>query len=146
MTANAIKVRDETFAMVRLALIQREPSAKLYWEGVPGNDSPASSDTWARFSLLHVVGEQATLAGEFGARRWRRTGLVTAQCFAPLSSGSVRRALELAVVVRDALQGRQSPSSVWYRSPKIMEIGEDRSWFQVNAVIEFTYDELTPPP
>lgn len=145
MTANAIIVRDEAFAMIRAAVLAYDPTVKMYWEGVPTsptNPPPTSNDTWLRASLLHATGSQASLAGVDGVRRWNRTGFISVQCFAPLAKGSAQAATKLACVVRDALQGKQTPSCVWFRNPKINEVGEDRDWFNVNATIDFDYDEL----
>lgn len=144
MTANAITLRDETFALVHAAVVAWDPLVKLYWQGVQilATAQPTVNDTWLRLSVQHVTGRQSSLAGEDGVRRWQRTGFISAQCFAPLARGSVQKATQLACVVRDALQGKQTESCIWFRNPRISEIGEDRDWFNVNAIIDFDYDEL----
>lgn len=142
MTADATKVRDESFELIRAAVAAWDSSVKMYWQGVPANVQPASNDIWLRAALSHVTGNQSSLAGEDGVRRWNRTGFISVQCFAPLARGSVQKATQLACVVRDALQGKQTESCVWFRNPRIAEIGEDRDWFNVNATIDFDYDEL----
>lgn len=145
MTANAAIARDETFELIRAAVAAWDPNVKMYWEGVPtssSNPAPTSSQTWIRTSMNHVTGDQSSLAGEDGVRRWNRTGFISVQCFAPLASGSVQRATQLACVVRDALQGKQTENCVWFRNPRIGEVGEDKDWFNVNATIDFDYDEL----
>lgn len=144
MSANAIIARDESFALIHAAVSAWDATVKMYWEGVPipPGAGPTSDDVWLRASLQHSTGEQSSLAGEDGVRRWNRTGFISVQCFAPLASGSVQKATQLASVVRDALQGKQTTNCVWFRNPKINEIGEDRDWFNVNATIDFDYDEL----
>ncbi len=142
MTADAVTTRDEVFALIRAAVAAQLPAVKLYWQGVPANAQPTSNDTWARVTLNHVTGNQASLAGEDGVRRWNRTGFISVQCFAPLARGSVQAATKLACVVRDALQGKKTASCVWFRNPRINEVGEDKDWYQVNAIIDFDYDEL----
>lgn len=142
MTANAIIVRDQSFALINAAVTAWDGSVKKYWEGVPAAAAPTSNDIWLRASLQHVTGRQSSLAGEDGVRRWNRTGFISVQCFAPLARGSVQKATQLACVVRDALQGKQTASCVWFRNPRINEIGEDKDWFNVNATIDFDYDEL----
>lgn len=145
MTADAIIVRDESFALIRAAVIAWDPAVKMFWEGVPttpANPPAGSNDTWLRAALQHGPQGQASLAGVDGVRRWSRIGFISVQCFAPLASGSVQRATRLASVVRDALQGKQTASCVWFRNPRINEVGEDRDWFNVNATIDFDYDEL----
>lgn len=142
MTANAIIVRDQSFALINTAVTAWDGSVKKYWEGVPGQAAPTSNDIWLRASLQHVVGRQSSLAGVDGVRRWNRAGFISVQCFAPLARGSVQKATQLACVVRDALQGKQTASCVWFRNPRINEVGEDKDWFNVNATIDFDYDEL----
>lgn len=145
MSANAIIVRDESFALIRAAVVAWDPTVKQYWEGVPtsaANPPPTQNDTWLRASLQHGPSGQASLAGVDGVRRWNRIGFISVQCFAPLARGSVQRATQLACVVRDALQGKQTANCVWFRNPRINEIGEDKDWFNVNATIDFDYDEL----
>lgn len=142
MTANAIILRDESFTLISSAVSAWDATVKMYWEGVPATTQPTSNDVWLRAALQHVTGRQSSLAGEDGVRRWQRTGFVSVQCFAPLARGSVQKATQLACVVRDALQGKQTANCVWFRNPRINEIGEDRDWFNVNATIDFDYDEL----
>lgn len=142
MTADAIIVRDESFALIRAAVTTWDATVKMYWEGVPATTQPASNDIWLRASLKHGPQGQASLAGVDGVRRWNRKGFISVQCFAPLARGSVQKATQLACVVRNALQGKQTASCVWFLNPRIDEIGEDRDWFNVNATIDFDYDEL----
>lgn len=142
MTADASKVRDETFQLILVAVANNYPEANMYWEGVVPSSGPTPNDIWVRTSLVHVTGRQSSLAGEDGVRRWNRTGFVQSQCFAPLARGSVQAATRLATVIRDALQGKQTESCVWFRNPRIIEIGEEKDWFNVNAIIDFDYDEL----
>lgn len=144
MSADPEVLRDETFTMVKNALVAFDPTIKIYYQGKTNPSTPDDKDSWVRLSILHNPSGQgqASLAGTNGVRRWNRTGIVTGQCFAPLASGSVKRATEIAGVVRDALQGKQTPSCVWFRRPAISEIGEDDAWFNVNATIDFNYDEL----
>jgi hypothetical protein len=143
MTADATKVRDQSFALVYAALSALTGPPKIFWEGkvLPTSAQPTSTDEWVQVSLRHVVGRQASLAGANGARRWNRTGFITVQCFAPLAAGGVQAATQLASVVRDALQGQQTEDCVWFRNARINEVGPDRDWFQVNAIIDFDYDE-----
>src|SRR3546814_4130328 len=38
-------------------------------------------------TLFRSTGNQASLAGVDGVRRWNRTGFISVQCFAPLARG-----------------------------------------------------------
>lgn len=140
MSSDAATMRNEIFALVRAAVQAYDPTVKILYEGRDKN-RPTTDDTWLTLSIRHVSGNQSGFSAT-PTKKWNRTGLVVAQCFAPLASGSVKKATELACVVRDALQGKQTDSCVWFRSPMINEIGVDEGWFNVNANITFDYDEL----
>ena len=92
--------------------------------------------------MQHTDGGQASLSCEHGKRRWRREGFVIVQCFAPLDAGGITLAQRMAESVRDAYQGQATPGGVWFRRATTQEAGPDSAWFQVNAVIQFTYDEV----
>lgn len=142
MTATATDARDQVFALILADVTAYDPGVELVWQGVPQMNQPTAQDTWARITMQHLTGGQASLAGVDGVRRWSRAGIITAQCFAPLASGSVQKATQLAGVIRDSLQGKATASRVWFTNPRIIEIGEDRDWYNVNAIIDFNYDEL----
>jgi len=48
----------------------------------------------------------------------------------------------MAESARDAYQGIRTPGGVWFRNATTREIGNDRAWYNVNAVIQFQYDEV----
>lgn len=100
-----------------------------------------SSDPWARVSLAHVTGNQATLSNPTGQKRWRRNGILTVQVFTPLGEG-LSEGYSLAKVVADAYEGTATPSQVWFRNVRINEVGPDGEWFQTNVLVDFTYDEI----
>lgn len=141
MTSNAISFRDQVNALIAAAVTA---PAKIVWEGkaVPDADKPTASDSWIRVNVQHVDGRQASLAGADGRRRWRRVGFVSVQAFAPLRTTSVKGATTLACAARDALQGNSTLGCAWFRNAKIAEVGESLDWFQVNATIDFEYDEV----
>lgn len=142
MTCDAITARDQTFDLVKIATDTSLPDVEVRYEGMEKDDPPARDAKWIRLSFRHIDGHQASLAGATGARRWSRQGLVTAQCFAPLSDGGLEEAMRMASVVRDALQGAATEDGVWFRDPSIQEIGKDAGWYNVNATIQFNYDEV----
>lgn len=142
MTSSANGFRDQVNGMIAAAV---GPSAKIVWEGkaVKDADKPVASDSWIRVIVQHVTGRQASLAGADGRRRWRRAGFVHVQAFAPLRTSSVKGATALACMVRDALQGNTTAGCAWFRNARIAEVGESQDWFQVNAIVDFEYDEIT---
>lgn len=118
------------------------PDAEIRWAGVEKKSPPGALQSWFRWTMQHTEGGQASLSCEHGERRWRRNGLIIVQCFGSLEKGSLTLAQRMAESVRDAYQGTATPSGVWFRSATTQEIGHDTSWYQVNAIIQFTYDDV----
>ena len=111
------------------------------YENVAG-EPPATPSPWARITLRHSGGGQGSLSGALGTKRWDRNGVLIVQVFVPNGEG-LSQAYSLAKIVLDAYEGVSSPlRGVWFRNARINEVGPDGEWFQVNALIDFTYDEI----
>lgn len=112
------------------------------WQGVDSQNPPAANEPFARVTLRHGRSRQATF-GPKGGRRFTRIGLVTVQVFSPLSGGGgLSFAEDLAIIARDAFEGEGTDSGIWFRNARTQEVGLSGSWYQMNMVIEFEYDEL----
>lgn len=109
------------------------------YDDVPS--TPPNTDTsWARVTMQHFSGRQASLAGELGARRWENRGLVTAQIFAPIGDGKTQ-VYTLSELVRNGYRDAKN-LSVWFRDPRINEVGNDGAWEQINVLVNFEYDDV----
>ncbi len=93
---------------------------------------------WARITVKHRSGEQASL-GESGGRRFTRYGIVTVQVFVPAGKRGLVTGDRLGKVALDAFEGEES-GDVWYRNAVQREIGVDGAWYQTNVTAEFEYD------
>jgi hypothetical protein len=114
---------------------------KMIWDDNPGT-IPTTMVPWARSTLIHVTGFQATLTDGSGRKRFRRTGFLTVQIFTPTGEG-LSSADILAKLISDAFEGQSSPLGVWFRDVKTNEVGsDDGNWYQTNVVIDFEYDEV----
>lgn len=115
---------------------------RVFWEGVGETTDRPPDSPWAALTIRHGPAGQASLANHQGVRRFDRFGVVTVQVFSPLSKGQGLTLAEgLAKVARRAFEGKETPSHVWFRNATVNEVGVDGPWFQVNAVVEFVYDE-----
>lgn len=103
--------------------------------GIPDEESP-----WARALVRHLTGRQASLAGEGGARRWRETGIVLVQVFAPVGDGSVR-VYNLAQLIKNAYRDAKN-LDVWFRNTRMKEVGASGGFEQVNVTTDFIYDDV----
>lgn len=141
MTTSAQAV-DESAALFNTEVVPLFPLAEVRWAGKEKNTPPDSTKSWFRWTMQHTEGGQASLSCEHGERRWRRNGLIIVQCFGLLDKGGLTLAQRMAESVRDAYQGSATPSGVWFRNATTQEVGQDSAWYQVNATIQFTYDDV----
>lgn len=100
-----------------------------------------SEAPWAVVSLQHTAGFQATLSGGNGARTFTRVGFLTVKIFTPSGKG-LQEAYDLAKVVSDAFEGVSTPKGVWFKDTRLLEVGVEGEFHQLNVVIDFTYDEV----
>lgn len=136
MSLTFAQASDEILALFRTAWGDRP----ALYENVRGSP-PRRPIPWARVTLRHITGAQASLAGGSGTRRWERVGILTVQIFVPSGQG-LAGAQSLAKIAVDAYQGQTTPGGVWFRNVRLTEVGPDGDWFQVNALAEFVYDEI----
>lgn len=150
MVATFLTARDEIQSIFKVTWDADTPAItggaipKIFFEGVGEKDFSPSAAPWARISIRHTLGEQATLSDENGKRRFEKFGIVTVQIFVPLKSDDVLTLFEqLAQVGKKAFEGEETTTSnIWFQNVRINEVGVDDPWFQVNVVAEFRYDEL----
>jgi len=141
MTATVAQGRDEILTAFRIAWLAGPPSNTLpvlY----PGTKlDPPSSGSWARVTVRHEDGFQATLSDHGGRRRFRRVGTVTVQLFTPDGDGQTLSDT-LVAIVKGAFEGKSTPRSVIFRDVRVQEIGIDGIWFNCNVQADFEYDEV----
>ena len=142
MTANYTTAVNEIQTLLKAAW--DTTGFPLKYQNVKGAADPPPSTTtpWARSTIQHTPGGQVSLSGGVGgAKRWQKNGFLTVQIFVPAGEG-LSEAYALAKTVEDAFAGVETPSAVWFRNPRINEVGPDGEWYQVNFVVDFTYDEI----
>jgi hypothetical protein len=144
------EARDDIMAAFRVEWNSRAAAAnggtlpKVIWQRVEpsGAQKPKGTEAWARITVEHNEGGQATFGGP-GNRLFDREGIVTVQVFTPQKSDQGGTVLEaLGAIARDAFEGRSTPSGVWFRDVRLQEVGPDEPWWQLNVTAKFNYDEL----
>ena len=93
----------------------------LLWEGDQQDDPPPSAGPWARVAIRHDDAEQVSFGAQ-GARRYTRYGRIIAEINCPLRMG-VQLAESMAIIARDAYEGRDSPNGAWFRRVHVKTIG-----------------------
>lgn len=110
------------------------------WTGRPKPpDDNKENRAWARITVTHATGFQATLRGE--GELFTNEGTVIVQIFSNYedSAGSTI-AERLAGVAKRAFMGRRTPN-VWFSNPRYQEIGREGIWYQINVSADFQWDE-----
>ena len=107
-----------------------------------GGEVPSNVENpWARATVQHIDGGQASLSGGLGTQRWERSGIFTVQIFVPSGEG-LSEAHILGKLITDIFEGVSTTNGVWFKNVRINEIGPDGEWYNLNVLIDFTYDEV----
>jgi hypothetical protein len=97
---------------------------------------------WARARVQHNASAQVTLSGEAGARRFRRTGVVSVEIFTPTGDG-LTLSDQLAMIASRAFEGvTTEPGRVIFRNVRVTEAGQDGAWHKTDVLADFEYDEV----
>lgn len=117
-----------------------EPTGfKMFWEAVRDVRDTTEVE-WASTYIRHGPSRQVTL-GPVGARLFERRGTIIMNCFAPIGKG-LSESYASATILADAFEGKSSPGGVWFTDVKIKEIGREGQFYQVNALADFTYNQI----
>jgi hypothetical protein len=147
VTLTFTQARDEILSLFKTAWDAGATGVPVVYDDSP-SDKPTSAElanenttAWARVTVRHSIGRQASLSGTQAVRRWEREGTLFIQIFTSYGTG-LQTADSLAKVAVDALEGATTPGGVWFRDVSFREVGIDGPWYQTNVVATFQYDEV----
>jgi len=134
---------DSILAQFKTVMDISRPNVPIAWPNVeftPKDDyDEATHEAWARITAQNAGSVQKTI-GAVGSRRWRVSGIVFVQIFAPLGNGA-NEGLAIADDVVTALRGITT-SGVRLKASTVEAVGRDTAFYQVNVNTPFEYDEL----
>lgn len=138
MPATYSEAIDQMSAVFKAAM---DPTTyPVVWDDTPG-DTPKTRTPWARHTIRHETGRQASLLGDLGKTRWERGGTIFLQLFDAPGAG-MSRLRPLVSLVQAAYEGRATSGGIWFRNTRVNEIGVREGWRQINVLVDFTYDEV----
>ena len=140
---NQVQATDEILTAFRTAWNALTTAVCGYvpaveWPGVDPMSAADKTKAWARVAVLHNKSGQ-TGFGDAGSRMFTRRGIVVVQVFTPRD---LLMAQQLGIIARNVYEDEPTPGGVWFRGATVNEVGATASWFQLNVLAEFQYDEL----
>lgn len=137
--ASTTVARDEIYAVLKTAWdAQTPPVPPMIYPDTIGE--PPATGAWARATIRHAFDEQASFA-ELGSRRYTSSGILIVQIFAQVALGYATLD-PLIDVVKNAFRGATTPGGIWFRNARVVEVGRDGPWEQVNVLADFEYDQI----
>lgn len=119
---------------------------ELRFVGVEKEGKIPTEKFWGRVSTQGAAEGQASMANGIIApnnRRYRADGLVYVQLFAPKSRNTAMQKLRLlSQLARDAFRGKSTANGVSFNFARIQELDPEESFYRINVVAEYQYDEI----
>lgn len=142
-----LEATEAIYAAAKAGVALMSGTPTLFLEAERGK--PAAGTAWIRVTVRDLPTLPLTLAPP-GERYAQRSGLLIAQCFAPIgTTDGVSAAMAMALAFRALFEGQDiigagsSPTSINFREADVRRVGIDKGgWFQVNAECPFTFGEI----
>lgn len=137
MTSTVENARDEMYGLAKNAF---EGLCELVYDDAKAKkpDGPAP---WARATVRHNGGGESSISRGNGKGRYTRSGTLYLNLFSPPGDG-LRVLDPLVKVALDAYEGKTTPSGIWFTKVQVRELGIANGLYQINVLINFSYDEV----
>lgn len=142
------QARDEIFAFFKQYWDAETTAIAGYipnieWQGVQPRNIPDTARHWCRISIQAVSEGQAAFSNDLGNQKFTAFGLVFAQIFSPRSeSNGFEIGIALGEVGKKAFRGKKTVGGIWFRNVRLVELEPEDSFYRLNVVAEYEYDEL----
>lgn len=137
MTSTVENARDEMYALARDAFAGK---CQLIYDDMKA-ENPNGPEPWARVTVRHTAGGESSISRGNGKGRYNRVGTLYLNLFAPAGDG-LRVLDPLVKVALDAYEGKTTPSGIWFTKVQVRELGIQNGLYQVNVLVNFSYDEV----
>lgn len=137
MSLTIKEATDEILEMARTSV--SGSGYEVEWENIRNQNIP-SNDPWWQIIIRHAIGGQRTLGGE-GNRLFERNGELIIALFDPAGKG-LSESYNLAKPILDTFEGKSSPSGVWFRDSRILEVGKNGNYYETQFITDFSYHEM----
>lgn len=148
MFANPVEAGDEMRQLFKdgwEALTIVTPVPEVRWHGKEKKADPIPDTYFARFAIRGVGTDHAGFMenGEGASPQvFDSFGNVFVQVFAPIDAeDSYRQGELLAIAARDIFLGNDTPSGVWFRNVRYVELDDDGKFYRWNVVAGYEFSE-----
>ena len=137
ITGGPEQAYDEIFTLIKDAFAG-EPVTLIFQDDLENVNVTA---TVVNVSLRHVMGRQASLAGEDGKRKWNNDGLIYIQVRCPAIGGltAINSLVKMGI---ESIRGKTTPGGVWFRNVVGKEDAPKDGNSRAIITGEFTYQEI----
>jgi hypothetical protein len=152
MLADPIVARDEMFQLfddgweaidwegARHTIAQPE----VRWQGKEKHDAPIPESYFVRVATRQAGSPLGGFMQDDGPspKVYDTFGNLFVQVFAPMDGeDSYRQGELLAIAARDIFRGVQTPSGVWFRNARYVELDDDKKFYRWNVIVEYEFSE-----
>lgn len=143
MSTTLTDARD-TIGMAMLGVVNDiEPQPPVvFWDDTEPEEGslPPANAAWLRIKILPTNGSQVSVSsGQQGTGKFRFTGLVMVQVFAPLQDG-LKTSDSIAQAFLEGMQGRDF-EGVWFENVRAVGRGREKQWTEQRVVADYFYDD-----
>ncbi len=142
------EARDEIFAIFKASWDASSAAVtgyipKIEYQGAQPRNVPDTAKHWCRISIQTVSEKQASFARNAGEKKFTAFGLVYVQIFSPRSENNgFEKGLFLGKIAKKSFRGKSTPGAVWFYNVRLNELTPEDSFYRLNVVAEYEYDEV----
>lgn len=138
--ANQTAGKDAIYACFKAAMAASSyPTTTVLYSDVVANKPPEGNHLKV---FVDYTNERQVAIGGPLLRRYRVYGMVLVQIFTPYGKGEVDSD-GISGVVKGAFRGvNTGADAITFRNARVITVGQDGGWLQVNVTAEFDYDEI----
>jgi hypothetical protein len=117
---------------------------EVRWQGKEKTTDPIPDDYFVRIATRGAGSPLSGFIADDGpsAKAYDTFGNLFVQVFAPMNAeDSYRQGELIAAAARDIFRGVQTPSGVWFRNARYVELDDDKKFFRWNVIVEYEFSE-----
>lgn len=141
MAGTYIDAEDEIYTVFKAAWDTTGYANNVAYPNRAFKQRKGTKQPWVQVAATFVTGGQASFETG-GVKLFDRSGLFTARVHAPANKDGSTVALQLATIISDAFEAVSANNVVWYSNVRVNNIGIDGSYYVVNVIADFFYQQV----